>query len=596
MSKRKPKALEARALEIVAERDKVKDLIIVSSAKDVVPSTGTSIFKFLAVKKEDPNGPHYMVVLDETKAVVDLESLSEREGVEFFALPEFVVELPPLKVPEEPIAVDPTVNDLVLKEGDTFDEVVTVTVPKDTTVPKVDVYFLADTTGSMDSIIAAVKAGADAILGALDALGVDMAFGVGNYKDFPHDPVHNPYAFQHQLNPTTIVGDVTTAINAWGASGGRDGSEGQLFALDQLAQAPGGTIGWRADSKRIIVWFGDWPGHDPVCQAISGLAYDITETSATNKLVAENISVIAISTITGAPAGLDDDPTSSVYDYSGICTINGNPNQATRIATATGGVHEAGIDAGNIVAKIIKLVESIVTKINNLNLVPNGAIVPFVTSIAPPGGYGPLPGDESHVLRFDVHFTGVVPCDFEDQVFMGTLDVVADGVVVATKKVTITVPRCTDIYSYSVKFVCGVQENGKRGATTVRPGKYATEVNIHNYKENEVRIRKYVLPLVLEGKPIGREPQFVGRKAEDRIVLPPDTATMDDCHRIAGLLYGDELPIVPSLMIGYLEIVSIGELNVDVVYTATDLCTRTVSIDVERVEGKLKYESAKPEG
>jgi hypothetical protein len=194
-----------------------------------------------------------------------------------------------------------------------------------------------------------------------------------------------------------------------------------------------------------------------------------------------------------------------------------------------------------------------------------------------------------------VRFTGVVPCGFEDQVFTGTLDVVADGVVVATKTVTITVPRCTDIYSYSVKFVCGVQENGKRRATTVRPGKYATEVNIHNYNENEVRIRKYVLPLVLGGKPIGREPRFVDRKAEDRIVLPPDTATMDDCYRIAEMLHNDELPVAASLMIGYLEIVSLGELNVDVVYTATDLCTRTVSIDVEQVEGKLKYKSVKPE-
>jgi hypothetical protein len=591
MSKRKLKALEARVLEIVTERDKVEDLIIVSSAKDMVPSTETSLFKFLTVKKEDPNGPHYMVVLDETEAVVDLEALSEREGVEFFALPEFVVELPPLKVPEEPIAVDPTVNDLVLKEGDTFDEVVTVTVPKDTTVPKADVYFLADTTYSMHSIIEAVKAGADAILGALSGLGLDMAFGVGNYKDFPHDP----YAFQHQLNPTTVVGDVTTAINAWSANGGRDGSEGQLYALDQLAEPPSGTIGWRPDSKRIIVWFGDYPGHDPVCSAISGLAYNITEASATTKLVAENISVIAISTITGAAAGLDDDPTLRAGDYSGICTIGGTPNQATRIATATGGVHETGIDAGNIAATIIELVESIVTKINNLNLVPSGGTAPFVTSISPARGHGPLPGDESHVLPFDVRFTGVVPCGFEDQVFTGTLDVVADGVVVATKTVTITVPRCTDIYSYSVKFVCGVQENGKRRATTVRPGKYATEVNIHNYNENEVRIRKYVLPLVLGGKPIGREPRFVDRKAEDRIVLPPDTATMDDCYRIAELLYGDELPAALPLMIGYLEIVSLGELNVDVVYTATDLCTRTVSIDVERVEGKLKYKSVKPE-
>jgi hypothetical protein len=581
-----PKALEKEALRVITERTQVKDLVMVHFVEDTVPSTRKKIFKFEVVKKDDLNGPHHMVVLDEDKKPVELESLSVREGVKFFAVPEFVVDVKAIKelmAPEKPITIDPKVNDLVLHKDDTSDEVITVTVPKNP-IRKADIYFLADTTGSMTSVINMVRNGANAILNALDGSGYDLAYGVGNYKDFPKDS----YAFNHQLNPTTVKINAANEINNWSAGGGWDGSEAQLFALDLLAEPAGGTIGWRPDSRRIIVWIGDSPGHDPICKEISPESYDITESSVTKKLVNENITVIAISTITGFPHGLDDDPTKSAGDYTAKCTINGTSGQASRITSATGGVHKTGIDATEIVTVIIDLVKAAVSTINNLKLVPGGGTAPFVTSISPTS-YGPLPGDKEYVLKFKVRFTGVVPCSFEDQVFTGTIDVIADGVVVATKKVKITVPRCSKIYSYSVKFVCGVQENNEGKCKVVRPGKYATDINIHNYHENEVEIRKFVLPLVLKGEPIGREPRFVGYMGKDHIKLPPNTATMDDCCRIAELLYGSTLLPLP-LTIGFLEIISLKELSVDVVYTATDICSRTISIDHERVEGKLKYE------
>ena len=204
----------------------------------------------------------------------------------------------------------------------------TVTTPE--IPPKPDIYFLADTTGSMGGAIANVKANAAAVLAAVGAATTEPQFGAGDYKDFPYDP----YAFQ---NAAPIADDggagALAAIAGWSASGGYDGSEGQFFALDQLAE---GVANWRADSTKIIVWFGDWPAHDPVCAAISGLLYDITEASVTAKLVAAEIRVISIS-VTGA-GGLDGDPTFSSGDYSGYCTINGAAGQASRIAAATGGV------------------------------------------------------------------------------------------------------------------------------------------------------------------------------------------------------------------------------------------------------------------
>ena len=52
-------------------------------------------------------------------------------------------------------------------------------------VAKADVYLLADTTGSMGSIIGAVQAGIDTIVNDPAFSGLDVAWGAGNYKDFP---------------------------------------------------------------------------------------------------------------------------------------------------------------------------------------------------------------------------------------------------------------------------------------------------------------------------------------------------------------------------------------------------------------------------
>ncbi len=163
-------------------------------------------------------------------------------------------------------------------------------------------------------------------------------------------------------------------------------------------------------------------------------------------------------------------------------------------------------------------------------------------------------------------------------------------------------PEEEDILSFSVKFVCGRQtRGGAREWETVRPGLYATEINIHNYKDVEVPIVKYVIPLVKDGEAVGREPEFVGIEGQDGITLPPNTATMDDCYRIGELLYGSPPPVPLPLTIGFLEIISREDLNVDAVYTVSDIrrtynsnggvvATTTIntSIEVERIEGKYK--------
>lgn len=159
-------------------------------------------------------------------------------------------------------------------------------------------------------------------------------------------------------------------------------------------------------------------------------------------------------------------------------------------------------------------------------------------------------------------------------------------------------------WSYAAKFVCGLQPPlqtaaGQQGLgePVVKPGNYATEINIHNYMYREVPLRKKVVLLVKDTQPIGREPESQGPTAFDRIVLKPDWATMDDCNRIWQLLNPNaQLPAVMPLMVGYLVIISPVDLDVDAVYTAqvpgrveAGKEPTGISIDVERVTGKRTF-------
>lgn len=231
------------------------------------------------------------------------------------------------------VGVEPALVHEEMAPGDSITITKTVTTPEIPPLP--DVYFLADTTGSMGGAIANVQANAAAILNTILAADPTAQFGVGNYKDHPYDP----YAFQ---NDASIDGDVAAlgAIGTWVAGGGGDGPEGWFDALYQLATDP--SIGWRAGSSRIAVIFGDAPAHDPVPAAATGLGFDLDEATVTAALQSAGIRVIAVSLNSGGyAAGLDDDPALYGGNYATFygAVEDGAPGQASRIAAATGGLY-----------------------------------------------------------------------------------------------------------------------------------------------------------------------------------------------------------------------------------------------------------------
>jgi hypothetical protein len=304
--------------------------------------TGERIYLYHAALERAPNVLVRTIAVDDEGSPIKLEELQEEEGRsirEIFARTDIDVVRIPLR-PSQALgeaSIDPNENIIELEQDEALQETIIVTLPRRPSAEKLDVYFLADVTGSMAAALQAVQDASNAILSSVRGSGADVAFGVGSYRDFPGAP---STVFIAQQPITTNDADVVRAINAWSASGGGDIPEGQLYALDRIAADAGGEIGWRPNSKRIVVWFGDAPGHEPICPALTGLASPISTASVAIALREANIAVVAISAATGTATNLDSDPTAGATDYVSACGAPGGfPAQATTIASETGGLH-----------------------------------------------------------------------------------------------------------------------------------------------------------------------------------------------------------------------------------------------------------------
>jgi hypothetical protein len=136
----------------------------------------------------------------------------------------------------------------------------------------VDVFFLFDAAGSMaDGDMQDAVDSANRILDGVGDIG-SVAYGVGTYVDFPVLPYGSPgvddlFFPTDPDSPFTVVqdfsvssGDTMDALNTLPSSLGFGADEpgSQLYALDQLTT----SVAWRQNSTKIIIWFGDTPGHD----------------------------------------------------------------------------------------------------------------------------------------------------------------------------------------------------------------------------------------------------------------------------------------------------------------------------------------------
>jgi von Willebrand factor type A domain/Trypsin-like peptidase domain len=160
------------------------------------------------------------------------------------------------------------------------------------------------------------------------------------------------------------------------------------------------------------------------------------------------------------------------------------------------------------------------------------------------------------------------------------------GIVQPGRPPVVVGPTDFQLYLYSVKFICGEQNDDCCGCTPVLPGRYSTEINIHNYHAKDVPVRTRAMPLVLAGTAIGDDSTFKATTTSQLTRLAAHTARMEDCCRMQQLLFGAHATGRTPLTIGILEIVSTVDLAVTAVYTASGSEGGPPSIDVQTIAAK----------
>ena len=139
-----------------------------------------------------------------------------------------------------------------------------------------DVFFLVDTSMSMDSTIAGLRAGMQDIIRDLAGAGLDVQFGVGEFKDYPIPGYGDaqagdfPYRLNRAIGP--VDEQLKAALERLESSGGGalDQPESQLTGLFQAAtgegQAPwvpeGQGAQFRGPATKVIVHITDAQFHN----------------------------------------------------------------------------------------------------------------------------------------------------------------------------------------------------------------------------------------------------------------------------------------------------------------------------------------------
>ncbi|HZL99787.1 MAG TPA: hypothetical protein VFD43_05995 [Planctomycetota bacterium] len=340
---------------------------------------------------------------------------------------------------------------LVLDPGE--QQAVTVEVCLPGAELKADVYLLADVTTSMGPVLDQLKSDASRIVGTLlGTPGMDIAIGLGSYRDFFNQPFP-PQPFVPQVAPTKVTQDIVDGINEWSASGGGDPPESQFYALWRLATDP--TVGFRPGAKRIVVWFGDSPAHDPICPsfvaAFGGPSLALDEATLTAALQAAGpagTTVLSIGTVTSQlvyPDAINGDPLIGGFniDYGFACSQRGTPGQAERVATATGGSYTQLTDPAQITDAILAAVGNLVGTAD-VGLAVSGGIGPLVTGLVPASYEDvvlPSSPSEQACVEFVVTLQGP-PCSSAASAFDGSIDVLVNGEVVAVHPVHVEQPAC----------------------------------------------------------------------------------------------------------------------------------------------------------
>jgi hypothetical protein len=196
----------------------------------------------------------------------------------FLALTAIIPCLIAISVQASQKSIEPDTVKLILLPGQSASIPKTVIIPA--TIPKGDVIFAFDLTGSMGDELDVAKAQAGNIMSAIAGLVTDVQFGVMSYMDYPHeydtcgysarygDSSFGDYAYSLDLPLTADTSLVTAAILGLTLGNGYDGPQ-DYERIFYESYADSINIGYRPGAKRILINIGDCIPHD--CNLSEGI-------------------------------------------------------------------------------------------------------------------------------------------------------------------------------------------------------------------------------------------------------------------------------------------------------------------------------------
>ena len=282
----------------------------------------------------------------------------------------------------------------------------------------VDVFFLVDTSMSMDSTIAGLRTGMQEIITELSGQGLDIQFGVGEIKDYPipgyGDPQQGDFPYRLDTKITNDAATLNAALERLEASGGGalDKPESQLTGLYQAATGsgdpgfvpPGQDAGFRNDALPVIVNITDAAfhrepqhpsppfetvGNELRARGIYQIGLAVYGPNGSGGL--GDLTAMAEHTGTVAPTGVDCDGNGSVDLGAGqplVCEITDTDYDGSL----------------NLAPAIIATVDAVTEEVK-VSLVPDGSDKAIeVVSQVTPEFLSAVDLKEANTLDFDVTF------------------------------------------------------------------------------------------------------------------------------------------------------------------------------------------------
>ena len=291
-------------------------------------------------------------------------------------------------------------------------------------ISKGDIVFDFDLSGSMGDDIDAMKAAADDIMSQISAMGIDAAFGVVSFVDYPHyynycgyaddygDAADGDYAWKVDHEITSDMASIASTINGLNIYYGVDSPQDYSRALYETQ-----FLSWRPNSKRIVVMMGDAPGHDcdfysptsygvdPGRDEIAGTSDDLDYETVVSEIASSSIQVVAINSGTTSDAAKN-------FQY---------------MAAETNGRYFEASEVSEIPQAIVDLIGEVFSSITWLTLDSDPAEFNDYVSWEP-HGYADLKGDTT--VTFKVDFC--VPAGTPNNDYAFNLNVIGDGSTIAT--------------------------------------------------------------------------------------------------------------------------------------------------------------------